>query len=79
LVRVRTALDIDEDILRAASEIAVARNLTAGAVISALVREPMTSSGAHSERVIMNGLRVVPPAGRVVTNEMVRKLRESGV
>jgi hypothetical protein len=76
---VRTTLDVDEDVLMAVKEIAAARNMAAGAVISEPLREVLTSFGAPSERTAMNGLRVVAPTGKAVTSEMVRELRESGV
>jgi hypothetical protein len=79
LVKVRTTLDIDDDVLRAARAIAAARNMSAGAVISELVRTELTSGGTCSARIFMSGLRVVSPTGNVVTSEMVLELRESGV
>jgi hypothetical protein len=75
----RTTLDIDNDVLQAAKELASARNTTAGSIVSELLRKALTSGDSTSKRVIMNGLRVVPPTGNVVTSEMVRELREKGV
>jgi hypothetical protein len=75
----RTTLDIDNDVLQAAKELASARNTTAGSIVSELLRKALTSGDGTSNRVIMNGLRVVPPTGNVVTSEMVRELREKGV
>ena len=76
----RTTLDIDNDVLQAAKELAAARNTTAGTIVSELLRKALTaSSDTASKRIIMNGLRVVPPTGNVVTSEMVRELREKGV
>jgi hypothetical protein len=76
---VRTTLDIDYDVLQATKGIAAARNMTDGAATSELLRAAQTSGGTISERVVMNGLRVVAPTGNVVTSEMVRELRESSV
>lgn len=75
----RTTLDIDNDVLQAAKELAAARNTTAGSIVSELLRKALTSGDATSKRIIMNGLRVVPPTGSIVTSEMVRELREKGV
>lgn len=75
----RTTLDIDDDVLQAAKELASARNTTAGSIVSELLRKALTSGDATSKRIIMNGLRVVPPTGSIVTSEMVRELREKGV
>ncbi len=40
--RVRTTLDLDDDVLLAAKELAVARGTTAGKVVSELVRQALT-------------------------------------
>jgi hypothetical protein len=75
----RTTLDIDTDLLLAAKEIATGMNMTTGAVISELMRKALTSTAATSERAVMNGLRVAPPTGKVVTSKMVKDIRERGV
>ena len=75
----RTTLDIDNDVLQAAKKIAAAKNTTAGSVVSDLLRKALASALVSSDRVLMNGLRVVAPTGKVVTNEMVKELREKGV
>jgi hypothetical protein len=77
LVTMRTTLDIDDDVRRAAKTIAAQRNISAGAVISELVREALTDHGGRSERIVMNGIRVVPPTGKAVTSELVRELHEA--
>jgi hypothetical protein len=79
LVSVRAALDIDEDILVAVREIAAAWNLTAGKVISEPEREALTSGSAQTDRIRINGLRIIAPTGKAVTSEMMRELRDSGV
>jgi hypothetical protein len=75
----RTTLDIDNDVLQAAKEIAAAKKMTAGSVVSDLLRKALASTAGSSDRIIMNGLRVVAPTGKVVTSEMVKELREKGV
>lgn len=75
----RTTLDIDNDVLQAAKEIAAAKNTTAGSVVSDLLRKALATTPSSSDRVLMNGLRVVAPTGKIVTNEMVKELREKGV
>ena len=75
----RTTLDIDTDLLLAAKEIAAGKNMTTGAVVSELMRKALTSTACTSERVVMNGLRVVPPTGNVVTSKMVKDIREQGI
>ena len=77
----RTTLDIDDDVLAAAKELAKARKTTAGEVISALVRkalsgaqEPSGPAGPHG-MVLEDGWFVLPRrGGPVVTNEMVQRL-----
>ena len=79
-MRVRTTLDIDADVLLAAQEISAARNVAVAIVVSELSRTALTVAGdASSKRVIMNGLRMVPPTGNVVTSKMVREHREKDV
>jgi hypothetical protein len=73
----RTTLDIDDDILAAVKERAKASDTTAGKVLSDLVRKQLTQgAGAHEFR---NGVPVLPPTGRIVTNEMVRKWLEDDI
>lgn len=82
----RTTLNIDDEVLSAAKEIARRGHTTAGAVISALARraltqpEPRTVSGpeapAVSEPAPFFGFRPLAAEGRIVSNETVEKLRE---
>jgi hypothetical protein len=53
----RTTLDLDEDILQAAKNLAQQRGQTAGQVISALVR---TALGPRGGARIRNGVRLFP-------------------
>jgi hypothetical protein len=53
----RTTLDIDDDVLRAAKEIAAARETSAGRVISDLVRSALEPK--HAKRV-RNGVPLMP-------------------
>jgi len=68
----RTTLDIDDDVLQAAKELAAARRRTAGEVLSELARKGLEPT----RRVrIRNGVPLLPPEpGRIVTVEMVEKL-----
>jgi hypothetical protein len=78
----RTTLDIDEDVLAAASELAKRRNSTPGQVISQLVRKALTQNaspggGAGSQGLLYrNGWYVLPSRGGLVTNEMIDKIQE---
>ena len=71
----RTTLDIDDDLLTAAKEIAKARDTTAGRVISDLLRESLTRIG-ETQLVRRNGFWVLPKRGGIVTSELVEQLAE---
>lgn len=73
----RTTLDIDEDVLRAAKELARREKKTAGAVISELTRRALTAppTGARQPKAV-HGFRPFPKRGGIVTNEQIDKLRE---
>ncbi len=67
----RTTLDIDDDVLQAAKEIAAMRGKTAGQVISEKAREAMLPRSTAIER---NGVPLLPRRGRIVTVEMVERI-----
>ena len=60
---VRTTLDLDDDVLQAAKEIAASRGTTMGRVLSELARKALAPTDGGSVR---NGvpLMPVPPQGR---------------
>jgi hypothetical protein len=71
----RTTLDIDDDVLEAAKELAAARKTTAGQVISDLVRQTLTrSDGTPLE--YRDGFPILPKRGGIVTSELVERLAE---
>jgi hypothetical protein len=74
----RTTLDIDEDVLRAAKELARRERKTAGAVISELTRRALTAPAAARAREpkAYHGFRPFPRRGGIVTNERIDALRE---
>lgn len=72
----RTTLELDDDVLQAAKEIAAARGTTAGKVLSQLARQALTPPPASGVR---NGVPLLPrrPAGAPkVTMKLVNKLRD---
>ncbi|OHC67121.1 MAG: hypothetical protein A2045_13905 [Rhodocyclales bacterium GWA2_65_20] len=80
----RTTLEIEDDVLLAAKELARRGGTTAGRVISDLVRQaltqPATAARGAREPAAVYGFRPFPSRGGVVTNEQVEKLRdEEGV
>lgn len=72
----RTTLDIDEDVLAAVKELAKARKVTAGEVISELARNALTRPAEHAHNLVLrDGWYVLPPrGGTIVTNELVERL-----
>ncbi|MBC8054951.1 MAG: hypothetical protein H7Y61_00050 [Rhizobiales bacterium] len=78
----RTTLDIDDDLLTAAKELARREGATAGQVVSRLLRHSLTGvnmpvpSRAHPKAVA--GFVPFPARpGVVITNEQVNTLRDS--
>ena len=76
----RTTLDIADDVLRAAKELARREKRTAGQIISELARKALTSTPAGSKAPArFLGFRPFPSRGGVVTNEIIDKLRDEDV
>ena len=75
----RTTLDLDEDVLRAAKELAQRERVSAGQVVSRLLRQAMTASASTdlSAPVGVAGFRPFSsPCPQVVTNEQVNAIRD---
>ena len=76
LPSMRTTLDIDEDVLQAAKELASARGTTAGRVLSELARRGLTPEKAAKVR---NGVPLLPrrpPGSPRMTMKLVNELRD---
>lgn len=75
----RTTLDIDEDVLQAAKELAQREKRTMGQMISELVRKALAAGPEITqrgrERASLFGFRPFPHRGGVVTNELIDRLR----
>jgi hypothetical protein len=71
----RTTLDLEEDVLLAAKEIARQRGNTVGQVLSDLARQALTRRPPVSTKHGMPMFPVRPDAG-VVTLELVNRLRD---
>jgi len=71
----RTTLDIEDDVLLAAREIARQRSLPMGKVLSDLARQALTHQAASVTRHGIPLFPVQPDAG-VVTLELVNQLRD---
>lgn len=79
----RTTLDIDEDVLQAAKELAKRSRTTAGQVLSGLARQALSQyagvRGVKSSRrraAGFLGFEPFPGRGGIVTDELVIALRE---
>ena len=74
----RTTLDIDDDVLRAARDLARRERKTAGRVISELARRALAAppAGRAKEGKSLHGFRPFPSRGGIVTNEVIDRLRE---
>jgi len=82
----RTTLDIDDDLLHAAKEIARHEHSSAGEVVSRLLRRALTGTGgetaapAYAVRREAAAAGFVPfpaPPGMVVTDDQVNRLRDA--
>ncbi len=78
--QMRTTLDLDDDVLLAAKELARRQRLTAGQVISRLARTALLQLAAQplavAEPPATYGFRPLPATGRLVTDAMVNQLRD---
>jgi hypothetical protein len=76
----RTTLDIDDDVLRVARDLARRQKKTVGRVISELARRAMAevSAGIGKEGKTLHGVRPFPSRRGIVTNELIDRLREDG-
>ena len=78
----RTTLNIDDDLLIAVKEISARESKSAGAVISALLRQSLVHSGRDTRESQCDasaaefGFRPFPKRGGMVTNELIDRLRE---
>jgi len=75
----RTTLDIADDVLQAAKDLARRQRKTAGEVISDLARSALTSPPQLAEpqpsRTLL-GFRPFPKRGGIVTNDQIDQLRD---
>ena len=73
--RVRTTLDVDDDVLQAAKEIAATTGRTAGRVLSELARKGLERPRADKSR---NGVPLMTQAAGapVITMDLVIRLRD---
>jgi hypothetical protein len=75
----RTTLEIDDDVLEAAKTLGRRTNKTAGAILSDLARQALTTSSGQTGKDRLRGTGGFVPfdsRGGVVTNELIDRLRE---
>ncbi len=76
----RTTLDIEDDILQAAKELAVHQHTTAGRILSDLARKGLQPKSDETKSTVRNGIRMLPRRGEVITLEHVQRIiDEEGV
>lgn len=77
----RTTLDIKDDVLFAAKDLARREKKTAGQIISELARKGLAGAApalrARAPKAAY-GFRPFPKEGRIVSNALINKLREDG-
>ncbi|MDO8596350.1 MAG: hypothetical protein Q7R45_06985 [Sulfuricaulis sp.] len=76
----RTTLDIEDDVLFAAKDLARREKKSTGQIISELARKGLSGAATESAREpkAVYGFRPFPKEGRIVSNELINKLREDG-
>jgi len=74
----RTTLNIDDDVLRAAKEMARLRGNTAGAILSELARQSLERERRGSDLEVRNGVPLLPPrpGTGIVAPDAIRGLDE---
>ena len=77
----RTTIDIDDDVLAAAKELARLQNVSAGQIVSRLVRQALAGTQNAAKLAPQTGkanlgFRPFPSRGVVVTDEQVNLLRD---
>lgn len=74
----RTTLDIEDDILQAAKELAQLEGVSAGKVISRLARRGLNGSSQPRKANIKyrNGVPILPSRGEIITYEHIQNLMD---
>ena len=72
----RTTLDLDEDVLQAAKELAEVHGVTAGKMLSNLARKALTPTGPVPK--VRNGVPLLPrrTGQEIMTMKLVNELRD---
>lgn len=73
----RTTLDIEDDVLQAAKELAKHEGVTTGQVLSTLARKGLAANSIESPTpTVRNGVPLLPSRGEIITLEHIQKLMD---
>jgi hypothetical protein len=72
----RTTLDIEDDVLQAAKELAQLNGRTAGQMLSDLARRSLNASAFKKRFGLRGGVPVLPSRGELITLEHVQKIQD---
>ncbi len=78
----KTTLDIDDDVLQAAEDLARRDKKNAGKVVSEVFRHGLSAQNQSSIPVrVRHGIPLLPllPGAPIITNEQIDKLREEDI
>ena len=69
-------MDLDEDVLQAAKELAAVHRVTTGKMLSNLARKALTPTGPVAK--VRNGVPLLPPrpGQKIMTMKLVNELRD---
>lgn len=70
----KTTLNIDDDALQAAKELAHQRGTSVGTIISELARQGILGATRSEPTIIQNGVPVLPLRNDVITPERVQRI-----
>jgi hypothetical protein len=68
-------LDIEDDVLQAAKELAKQEGTTAGQVLTSLARKALASA-SPKKTIVRNGVPVFPSRGEIITMEKIQQLMD---
>ena len=77
----RTTMDIEDDVLAAAKELARRQGTSAGQMVSQLLRAALNGTGGSAQPPAAQApgiasFRPFPASGQVVTNDVIDRLRD---
>jgi hypothetical protein len=72
----RTTINIAEDVLHAARDLAARKNITMGEVISDLARKSLAEPAAAPLTGRRNGFPQLPATGQAITSELIKSLMD---